>query len=131
MQTLLESNHHPLHAVINYELPIPEIVRRLSGRRTCESCRSIFHVSTQPPRAEGVCDHCGGRLYQRDDDREESIAVRLEAYEHSTAPLIQFYKDLGLLTPVAATGSPEEIFQLTLAALESRAATHNPKALQV
>jgi len=110
-----------LSAVVNYELPLAEIVTRLSGRRTCEECKSVFHMTMQPPREQGVCDHCGGRLFQREDDRPESISVRLEAYERSTAPLIQFYSELGLLVPVAATGSPDEICGNTMTALEALA----------
>jgi hypothetical protein len=74
---------------------------------------------SQPSRQEGVCDHCGGRLYRREDDSPESITVRLEAYTRSTAPLIQFYKDCGLLVSIAADGSPYEIFERTISALES------------
>jgi adenylate kinase len=117
----LENERIPLSAVVNYELPLAEIVQRLSGRRTCENCRSVFHVISQPSREEGVCDHCRGRLYQREDDRPESITVRLEAYTQSTAPLFQFYKDLGLLVSIAANGSPDEIFQGTIFALGSGA----------
>lgn len=115
----MESENLSLSAVVNYELPLDEIVARLSGRRTCEKCKAVFHVTGQPPKEEGVCDHCGGRLYQREDDRPESITVRLEAYERSTAPLIQFYKELGLLVSVAAAGPPAEIYQNTIAALEA------------
>jgi adenylate kinase len=114
----MENEKLSLRAVVNYELPLAEIVARLSGRRTCEKCRAVFHVSSQPPKVEGVCDHCGGRLYQREDDRSESIKVRLEAYERSTAPLIQFYKDLGLLASVAADGSPDEICERTITVLK-------------
>jgi adenylate kinase len=89
----------------------------LSGRRTCTECKSVFHVISQPSREEGVCDRCGGQLFQREDDRPESIAVRLEAYTQCTAPLIRFYKNLGLLTPIAAAGAPGEIFERTVAAL--------------
>ena len=103
---------------MNYELPLDEIVTRLSGRRTCEKCRSVFQVPRESSEDEGLCDHCGGRLFQREDDRPESITVRLEAYECSTAPLIQFYKDLGVLTSVAACGSPDEICERTITALE-------------
>jgi adenylate kinase len=106
-----------LTAVINYELPLAEIVSRLSGRRTCEKCKAVFHVTGRPPRAEGVCDNCGGHLIQREDDRPESITVRMEAYTRSTAPLIEFYRNLGLLVSIPADGSPEEIFERTLAAL--------------
>jgi adenylate kinase len=120
LQVLLENERLSLDAVVTYELPGAEIISRLSGRRTCEKCKAIFHQTAQPPRIEGICDRCGGALFQRDDDRPESIAVRLDAYEHSTAPLIQFYRSAGLLTLVVATGSPEEIFQRTMTILESR-----------
>jgi adenylate kinase len=113
----MESENLSLNAVVNYELPLAEIVTRLSGRRTCEKCKSVFHVTGQPPKDEGACDHCGGRLFQREDDRPESITVRLEAYERSTAPLIQFYNDLGLLVSVVAAGSPDEICGNTMTAL--------------
>ena len=115
----MEGESLSLNAVVNYELPLDEIVSRLSGRRTCKQCKAIFHVTGQPPRAEGVCDHCGGLLYQREDDRPESITVRLEAYERSTMPLIQFYSGLGLLMPVAATGSPDAICERTMTALSA------------
>ena len=114
----MESERLSLNAVVNYELPLEEIVSRLSGRRTCQKCKAIFHVVSQPSRQEGVCDYCGGGLFQREDDRPESITVRLQAYERSTAPLIKFYKDLSLLVSVAATGSPDAICERTLTALE-------------
>ena len=114
----LENEKLSLSAVVNYELPLAEIVTRLSGRRTCEKCRSAFQVTRESSEDEGLCDHCGGRLFQREDDRPESITVRLEAYERSTAPLIHFYKDLGLLTSVSASGSPGEICERTIRALE-------------
>jgi adenylate kinase len=66
----------------------------------------------------GICDHCGGKLYQREDDRPESVRVRMEAYERSTAPLVEFYQKRNLLVAIAADGSPEEIFKRTLAALK-------------
>lgn len=119
LQAHMESENIPLNAVVNYELPLSEIVARLSGRRTCEKCKAVFHVASHPPEAEGVCDHCASRLVQREDDRPESIAVRLQAYERSTAPLIEFYRNLGLLVSVAADVSPDEICQNTIAALRA------------
>jgi len=116
----METENLRLDAVVNYVLPPAEIVARLSGRRTCEKCKAIFHVTGQPPKLQGICDHCGGRLYQREDDHPESIAVRLDAYEKSTAPLIQFYRNRGLLVTIMSTGSPQEIFQRTTAALQAR-----------
>ena len=114
LRELMENAKLALSAVINYELPLDEIVQRLSGRRTCEKCKSVFHVTERPPKVEAVCDRCGGRLFQREDDRPESISVRLEAYERSTSPLIRFYENLGLLIPIVAKGSPEEILARTM-----------------
>ena len=126
----MEAEQLSLSAVVNYELPLAEIVARLSGRRTCEKCKSVFHVTGRPPKQADTCDHCGGRLFQREDDRPESITVRMEAYERSTAPLIQFYKDLGVLVSVAANGSPTEICENTIAALETRASARNRVPVQ-
>ncbi len=109
-----------LSAVVNYELSLEEIVARLSGRRVCQKCKSIFHVSDGDSNATVRCEHCGGTLYQREDDRPESVTVRMKVYETSTAPLIRFYRDLGLLVPVEASGSPREICINTLSALESK-----------
>lgn len=120
LKQLMRNEKLPLSAVVNYELPLPEIVERLSGRRTCESCKAVYHVTRQPSQADGVCDRCAGRLHQREDDRPESVTVRMQAYERSTAPLIDFYRNLGLLVPVVAHGSPSEICERTVTLLESR-----------
>jgi adenylate kinase len=102
-----------LSAVLNYELPIQKIISRISGRRTCAKCKAVYHVATRPPKVSDVCDHCGGELFQREDDRPESVEVRMKAYENSTKPLIDFYQKRGLLFNISAEGSPEEIFQRT------------------
>ena len=120
LKNLMETEQLSLDAVINYDLPLDEIVARLSGRRTCRKCKAVYHVTGQLSKVEGVCDHCGGELFQRDDDRPESITVRMEAYSRSTKPLIDFYTALGVLVTVPATGSPEEICERSLAALASR-----------
>jgi adenylate kinase len=117
LRQLMESEKIPLSAAVNYELPLAEIVARLSGRRTCETCKAVYHISSQPPKFDGVCDRCDGRLFQREDDRPESITVRMKTYERSTAPLIEFYKAEGTLLSVAATGTPEEICARTISAL--------------
>lgn len=121
LKGLLDEEKIPLTAVVNYELPLTEIVERLSGRRTCKACKAVFHVTHQPSKTEGLCDRCGGHLLQREDDRPESITVRMEAYQRSTAPLIAFYQAIGLLVPVAADGSPEDIYVRTMTALDARA----------
>jgi adenylate kinase len=117
LEKLLNKLKLKLDGVISYELPLPEVVARLSGRRTCPDCKAVFHVDARPPKSTGVCDHCSGRLYQREDDRPESVRVRMEAYEKSTAPLAQFYREKGLLIPISGEGSPEEIFERSLGAL--------------
>jgi adenylate kinase len=121
LKTMMEQEQILLSAVVNYELPEEEIILRLSGRRTCDKCKAIFHLQQKPPKVAAICDHCGGTLYQRPDDRPDAITVRLEAYERCTAPLIRFYSNLGLLVSISAAGSPAEIFALTLTALEARA----------
>lgn len=118
LRALLDNDQLSLSAVINYELPLDEIVQRLSGRRTCEKCKAVFNVKERPPKITDICDHCTGRLFQREDDRPEAITVRLDAYERSTAPLIEFYKDLGLLMSVIAKGTPDEILARTIEKLE-------------
>jgi adenylate kinase len=120
LEQLLESNHIQLTAVFNYELPIEQIVSRISGRRTCTSCKAVYHVTTRPPKITDVCDHCGGKLFQREDDRPEAVKVRMEAYQNSTKPLIDFYQQRNLLVTIAADGTPEEIYHRTrLAALKN------------
>jgi adenylate kinase len=120
LDNLLASQNLKLDGVLSYELPLEQIVARLSGRRTCPECKAVFHVEARPPKVSGVCDHCGAKLYQREDDRPESIRVRMEAYERSTAPLADFYRRRDLLISVSADGSPEQIFERTMAALDGR-----------
>lgn len=126
---ILKQENVELTAVLNYELPIETIVSRLSGRRTCADCKAVYHTITRPPRVADVCDHCGGRLVQREDDRPEAVRVRMEVYEKSTRPLIDFYQERGLLKTISAEGTPEEIFDRTLATLGlSKTAVASPEA---
>ncbi len=120
LEKLLSSEQLQLDAVLNYELELEKVVARLSGRRTCPNCKAVFHVATRPPKVEGVCDHCGAKLYQREDDRPEAIRVRMQAYEKSTAPLADFYRKRGLLLSINAEGTPEDIFARSIAALKQR-----------
>jgi adenylate kinase len=117
LQALMKNQGLELDGVLNYELPTAEIVSRISGRRVCEKCKAVFHVTQRPPKVAGVCDQCGGTLIQREDDRPESVKVRLETYDRATSPLIDFYRNLGKLIPISAAGSPDEVFARTLAAL--------------
>ena len=92
-------------------------VRRLSGRRTCRRCERVWHVLYDPPARDGICDDCGGELFQRDDDSEETIRHRLEVYAEQTSPLISFYADENILIGIDATGPVEEITSRAMAAL--------------
>lgn len=114
LEQLLNSQKVKLDAVLSYDLPLEEIVARLSGRRICSKCKAVFHLNARPPKSEGTCDYCGGQLYQREDDRPDSIIVRMAAYEKSTAPLADFYRKRELLLPIQGEGSPEAICERTL-----------------
>ncbi|MCX8109302.1 MAG: nucleoside monophosphate kinase [Verrucomicrobiae bacterium] len=125
LEVLLIEDGLVLDAVVNYEMAIDAIVKRLSGRRTCRVCKAVYHTENRPPKKAGVCDHCGGDLYQRDDDKPEAIRVRMEAYARSTAPLTDFYERHGLLVPVPADGSPEEVYDRTMQRLRTRTGVRN------
>jgi adenylate kinase len=122
LDAMLDEQGVTLDAVLSYELPLDEIVNRLSGRRTCDGCRAVYHIRTSPPRAEAVCDRCGGRLVRREDDRPESIRVRMRVYEESTRPLLDYYRGRGKLLTIPARGTPAEILECSLKALGDRRA---------
>ncbi|WP_431781634.1 adenylate kinase [Streptomyces chumphonensis] len=111
-----------LDSVLDLEVPEDEVVRRIAGRRMCRQDSShIFHVDYTPPKAEGVCDVCGGELYQRDDDREDTVRKRLEVYHSETEPIIDYYKAQGLVTTLSALGAVADVTQRALAALPDKA----------
>ncbi len=107
-----------LDAVVNFVLSKDEIVKRLSGRRVCKSTGKTYHILFNPPKVEGIDDETGEPLIQRDDDKEEAIRNRLEVYEKSTAPLIGYYREKGLLIDIDASPSPEEVLESMVKALE-------------
>jgi adenylate kinase len=98
-----------LDVVLELVVDDEEVVRRLSGRRTCRRCGHVWHLDFDPPATEGVCDRCGGELFQRDDDSEDTIRHRLDVYADQTSPLIGYYGDKGLLRGVDATGPVEDV----------------------
>lgn len=120
LKQLLAELNIRLDGVLSYVLDTEEVVKRLSGRRTCKQCKGTAHIIFNPPKVEGVCDKCGGELFQREDDQPEAIRVRLKTYEEATAPLIGYYEKEGLLITVSAEGSPEEVFQRTEQILKER-----------
>lgn len=110
-----------LDAVFDLEVPDEEIVRRLSGRRVCKRCGASYHVVFNPPEQPGVCNVCGGKLYQREDDTEEAVLNRIAVYKRKTKPLLEYYARQGLLRTVDGTGSIDEIFGRLLALLKLEA----------
>jgi len=97
--------------VISIEVPDEELIKRLTGRRTCKSCGQGYHLVFDPPRKKGKCDKCGGELYQRDDDNTETVTNRLKVYNKQTQPLIDYYRAKGLLRPIDGRGEIKEIFE--------------------
>ncbi len=115
---VLKERGIPLQFVLEFQLDNSEIVKRLSGRRVCKSCGAIFHIIFEKPKTEGICDKCGGELYQRDDDKESVIQNRLDIYDAHTAPIINYYKNLGLLKTISAAGEVSAISATAIAALK-------------
>ncbi len=118
LDKILEKMGKRIDYVINIVVPAEEILKRLTGRRTCKKCGAMYHVIFNPPKKEGVCDKCGGELYQRDDDKEETIRKRLEVYEQQTAPLVEYYKKKGVLYDIDGTKGINEIFEDILKLLQ-------------
>ncbi|RLF16089.1 MAG: adenylate kinase [Thermoprotei archaeon] len=106
-----------LDAVINLEVDEEEVVKRITNRRTCRNCGAVYHLIFNPPKNDEVCDKCGGPLYQRDDDKEETVRNRLRVYREQTQPLLKFYEERGLLKNVNGNLSIEEVFKEILSAL--------------
>lgn len=110
LNELLSKRNTPLSFVLNLDVDLEAVVKRLSGRRTCSSCGEIYNVYFGPPKQEGICDKCGTKtLEQRADDNEESIRKRLDVFTEQTAPLLSYYEQRGLLRQVDASGSVSEI----------------------
>ncbi|MFZ5996364.1 MAG: adenylate kinase [Nitrospirota bacterium] len=117
LDSMLASMNMPLTAALSVDVPFDDLMKRLTGRRTCKSCGQMYNVYFNAPQKEGVCDKCGGELFQRDDDKEETIKKRLEVYNAQTAPLIDYYGKKGILKSVSGTGSIDDIFGKVCSAL--------------
>ncbi len=110
LQKILANIGKAINYVINIEVEDEELIRRLSGRRTCRDCGAMYHINFNPPKNEGICDRCGGNLYQREDDKEETIRTRLREYNRQTAPLIEYYQGKRALHSIRGIGNKEQIF---------------------
>jgi adenylate kinase len=120
LEQALANHGKRLDAVISLEVPIDTLVERISGRRSCPKDGSVYHVVQNPPRRDGYCDLCGTGLVQREDDREDKVRTRMEAYAASTAPLKDFYAGRGLLHLVDGVGAPEAIEAAIVQAISPR-----------
>jgi adenylate kinase len=119
---MLDAMGTALDVVLELVVDDDEVVRRLSGRRTCRSCGHIWHVDFDPPTVEDVCDRCNGALFQRDDDRPETIRHRLEVYAEQTSPLVAYYAERGVLIGIDATGPVDNVTERALDALRHQGA---------
>jgi adenylate kinase len=108
----------PLTTALLIDVDKDVLMKRLTGRRTCKNCQQMYNIYFSPPKKEGVCDKCGGELFQRDDDKEETIKKRLDVYDAQTAPLIDYYNKKGILKSVKGVGNIDEIFNQVCAVLE-------------
>jgi len=118
-QTYLAETGGTLSHVFNLSADLNDLMLRLCGRRTCKTCGAIFNVASMPPKEEGICDLDGGELFQRADDNEETVMKRLDIYKKQTAPLIDFYQDLGLIRSINASCSAEDVVHEALSALNA------------
>ena len=107
----LASKTMTLDRVVNFQVSREDVVRRLSGRRSCPKCQATFHVDFAKPKVEGICDRCGEPLVQRNDDRRDAIETRLKVYDEQTAPLVRYYDERRLLSPMDASGTVDVVFQ--------------------
>jgi adenylate kinase len=121
LEEILTQRQLALDCVLSIEVPANLIVERLAGRRTCKLCGALYHLAFDPPKVQAVCDRCGGELYQRADDREETITARLNVYDSQTAPLVNYYRARGMLTNVDGVGTVEEIHNRVMQALGEHA----------
>jgi adenylate kinase len=118
----LERAGRKLDKVVAVMLPDEEVVKRISGRRTCRNCAAMYHVAFEPPAKAGVCDKCGGDLYQREDDAEQTVRERIKVYHAATQPLLDHYARLKLLAQVDGIGRPDEVEKRIIDALDGLAA---------
>jgi adenylate kinase len=119
LEQMLDGTGLALESALCLQASNDVIIKRLSGRRTCKQCGSLHHLVFNPPARPGICDRCGGELYQREDDREEMIAARLRVYENQTAPLKEYYRKRGLLKEIDGVGSVKEVGKRVLKAVKT------------
>ena len=118
LDQMLDELGAPLSVVLDLDVDFDEVVKRLSGRRTCKSCGHVWHLEFDAPAQAGICDKDGGQLFQRDDDKPDTVRHRLEVYREQTEPLIGFYRDAGKLVAIDALGPVEDVTERAIEALD-------------
>jgi len=111
LDKMLKEMGSKLDVVISIEVPDEEIIQRITGRRMCKECGAVYHIKYNPPKRDGICDKCNGQLYQRDDDKEETVRARLDVYKKQTEPLKEYYSKQNILKEVDGTGDINKIFE--------------------
>ena len=120
LDKMLNAMGLPIDSALSVDVPKDDLMKRLTGRRTCKNCQQMYNVYYSPPKKDVVCDKCGGELFQRGDDKEDTIKKRLEVYDAQTAPLIDYYNKKGILKSVMGVGNIDEIFNKVCALLEGK-----------
>jgi adenylate kinase len=117
LDKMLSDMGAPLTIALNIDVDMNDLLKRLTGRRTCKACQQMYNIYFSPSKKEGTCDKCGGTLFQRDDDKEETIKKRLDVYQKQTAPLIDYYSRKNIMKTVMGVGSIDDIFKKVTAVL--------------
>lgn len=117
LDKMLSGMGAPLNVALNIDVDMNDLLKRLTGRRTCKGCQQMYNIYFSPPKKDGICDKCGGALFQRDDDKEATIKKRLDVYQQQTAPLIDYYSKKNIMKTVMGVGSIGDIFNKVTAVL--------------
>jgi len=120
LDKMLAEMNRKVDLVLNIEASEENIIKRLSNRRVCKKCGAVYHLITNPPKKDGICDKCGGELYQREDDKEEVIRNRLKVYHKQTEPIIKYYEEKGVLVNIDGNKSIEEVWNQIKEVITSR-----------
>lgn len=116
---LVKGTNLEVELVLNLDIPFEVLTERITGRRICKDCKEIYHITNKPSKVDGVCDKCGGPLFQRKDDTVESLKTRLEAYSENAAPILEYYGERGIVYTVNANQTPDEVWEDVVKVMEA------------
>ena len=127
LDALLKEIHKPLDYAVYMEASLDKIIVRLSGRRVCKNCGAVYHVTNRPPQKSGICNQCGGELYQRADDNEETIKTRMKIYLENMQPIVEYYKNKGKLFTITGDLESEELRDILIKKFDESKNIYQPK----